>query len=135
MDGLADAVEMGLTKTVCVSNYSTEQMRIAHAALAKRGVPLASNQVEYSLLQRTPERELLPMAKHFGMTVTPWAPLAGGAGFGAEGAAVGVGGADVFDGDAELGAEEAEEVDDAELVDGGVEEAAEAEGGAEEMRR
>lgn len=36
-------------------------------------------QVEYSLLQRTPERELLPMAKHFGMTVTPWAPLAGGA--------------------------------------------------------
>jgi aryl-alcohol dehydrogenase-like predicted oxidoreductase len=36
-------------------------------------------QVEYSLLQRTPERELLPMAKHFGMTVTPWASLAGGA--------------------------------------------------------
>ena len=36
-------------------------------------------QVEYSLLQRTPERELTPMAKHFGMTVTPWAPLAGGA--------------------------------------------------------
>lgn len=36
-------------------------------------------QVEYSLLQRTPERELIPMAKHYGMTVTPWAPLAGGA--------------------------------------------------------
>lgn len=36
-------------------------------------------QIEYSLLQRTPERELIPMAKHFGMTVTPWAPLAGGA--------------------------------------------------------
>lgn len=36
-------------------------------------------QVEYSLLQRTPERELLPMAKHYGLTVTPWAPLAGGA--------------------------------------------------------
>src|SRR5579859_4586779 len=36
-------------------------------------------QVEYSLLQRTPERELTPMAKHYGMTVTPWAPLAGGA--------------------------------------------------------
>jgi aryl-alcohol dehydrogenase-like predicted oxidoreductase len=36
-------------------------------------------QVEYSLLQRTPERELIPMAKHFGMTVTPWASLAGGA--------------------------------------------------------
>ncbi len=36
-------------------------------------------QVEYSLLQRTPERDLIPMANHFGMTVTPWAPLAGGA--------------------------------------------------------
>jgi len=36
-------------------------------------------QVEYSLLARTAERELLPMAKHYGMTVTPWAPLAGGA--------------------------------------------------------
>lgn len=36
-------------------------------------------QVEYSLLQRTPERDLIPMAKHFGMTVTPWAPIAGGA--------------------------------------------------------
>ena len=36
-------------------------------------------QVEYSLLQRSPERELIPMAKHYNMTVTPWAPLAGGA--------------------------------------------------------
>src|SRR6476620_4753765 len=36
-------------------------------------------QVEYSLLQRAAERELIPMAKHFSMTVTPWAPLGGGA--------------------------------------------------------
>lgn len=36
-------------------------------------------QIEYSLLQRSPERDLIPMAKHYGMTVTPWAPLAGGA--------------------------------------------------------
>ena len=35
-------------------------------------------QVEYSLIARTPERELIPMAKHFGITVTPWAPLGGG---------------------------------------------------------
>jgi aryl-alcohol dehydrogenase-like predicted oxidoreductase len=41
--------------------------------------PFIALQVEYSLLQRTPERDLMPMAKHFGMTVTPWAPLAGGA--------------------------------------------------------
>lgn len=36
-------------------------------------------QVEYSLIQRTVERELIPMAEHFHMTVLPWAPLAGGA--------------------------------------------------------
>ena len=35
-------------------------------------------QVEYSLIARTPERELIPMANHFGITVTPWAPLGGG---------------------------------------------------------
>ncbi len=36
-------------------------------------------QVEYSLIQRTVERELIPMAEHYNMTVLPWAPLAGGA--------------------------------------------------------
>src|ERR1700744_3427586 len=36
-------------------------------------------QIEYSLIARTPERDLIPMAKHFGLTVTPWAPLGGGA--------------------------------------------------------
>jgi len=41
--------------------------------------PMVALQIEYSLIQRTPERELIPMAKHFGMTVTPWAPLGGGA--------------------------------------------------------
>jgi aryl-alcohol dehydrogenase-like predicted oxidoreductase len=41
--------------------------------------PMIALQIEYSLIQRTPERELIPMARHFGMTVTPWAPLGGGA--------------------------------------------------------
>src|SRR5438552_2644994 len=35
-------------------------------------------QIEYSLLERTPEHELIPMAREFGLTVTPWSPLAGG---------------------------------------------------------
>ena len=35
-------------------------------------------QIEYNLIARTPERELLPMAKDFGLTVTAWSPLAGG---------------------------------------------------------
>ncbi len=36
-------------------------------------------QVEYSLLARTPERDLLPMTEHFGMAITPWGAIAGGA--------------------------------------------------------
>jgi aryl-alcohol dehydrogenase-like predicted oxidoreductase len=36
-------------------------------------------QIEYSLLQRTPERDLLPMARALDIGVTAWAPIAGGA--------------------------------------------------------
>ena len=53
-DALADAVEAGLARAVGVSNFGVDQMRSAHQALAKRGIPLASNQVGYSLLQRGP---------------------------------------------------------------------------------
>jgi aryl-alcohol dehydrogenase-like predicted oxidoreductase len=35
-------------------------------------------QIEYNLIERTPERELLPMAEALGLTVTPWSPLASG---------------------------------------------------------
>ncbi|MFN6528181.1 aldo/keto reductase [Nostoc sp. ChiSLP03a] len=35
-------------------------------------------QIEYSLIQRTPERDLLPLAKAFDLAVTPWSPLGGG---------------------------------------------------------
>lgn len=37
-----------------------------------------ATQIEYSLVERTPERDLLPMAKAFDLAVTPWSPLAGG---------------------------------------------------------
>lgn len=40
--------------------------------------PFVALQVEYSLVQRTPERDLLPMAKAFDLAVTPWSPLGGG---------------------------------------------------------
>lgn len=36
-------------------------------------------QIEYSLIERTPERDLIPMAKALEIGVTPWSPLAGGA--------------------------------------------------------
>lgn len=80
MDLLADAVAAGKIKAVGVSNYSAEQMRIAHAALARRGVPLASNQVEYSLLHRQPEvNGVLDACRELGVTLIAYTPLAMGA--------------------------------------------------------
>src|SRR5262245_49969497 len=40
--------------------------------------PFVALQVEYSLVERTPERDLLPMAAELGLAVTPWSPLGGG---------------------------------------------------------
>ena len=80
MEMLADAVEAGKVRAVGVSNYSAEQMREAHAALAKRGIPLASNQVEYSLLHRQPETNgVLDACRELGITLMAYSPLAGGA--------------------------------------------------------
>jgi aryl-alcohol dehydrogenase-like predicted oxidoreductase len=79
MDALADAVQAGLVRAAGVSNYDAAQMRRAHAALAKRGVPLASNQVEYSLLNRKPEREgLLAACRELGVTLVAYRPLCSG---------------------------------------------------------
>lgn len=75
-EALADAVEAGLTRAVGVSNYSAAQLRAAHAALAKRGIPLASNQVHYSLLQRAPERDgVLAACRELGVTLIAYSPL------------------------------------------------------------
>ena len=78
MELVADAVEAGKVKAVGVSNYTAEQMRIAHAALAKRGIPLASNQVQYSLAVRKPDRELIPYAATRDRLVIAYSPLAKG---------------------------------------------------------
>jgi aryl-alcohol dehydrogenase-like predicted oxidoreductase len=80
MNLMADAVEAGKVKAVGVSNYSAEQMRLAHEVLAKRGIPLASNQVEYSLLRRTPEvNGVLDACRELGITLIAYSPLAQGA--------------------------------------------------------
>lgn len=79
MDRLADAVAAGTIRAVGVSNYSAEQMRAAHAALADNGIPLASNQVEYSLLHRQPETNgVLEACRELGVTLIAYSPLAGG---------------------------------------------------------
>jgi aryl-alcohol dehydrogenase-like predicted oxidoreductase len=79
MGALADAVEVGLTRTVGISNFSPGQTIRAHAALARRGVPLASNQVEYSLLDRKPETSgLIKVCRDLGVTVIAYSPIAKG---------------------------------------------------------
>jgi aryl-alcohol dehydrogenase-like predicted oxidoreductase len=80
MGFMADAVEAGKVRAVGVSNYSARQLRIAHAALAERGIPLASNQVEYSLLHRAPEANgVLDACRELGITLMAYQPLAQGA--------------------------------------------------------
>jgi aryl-alcohol dehydrogenase-like predicted oxidoreductase len=80
MDRVADAVEAGKIKAVGVSNYFAEQMRTAHAALARRGIPLASNQVQYSLVYRKPEVDgTLDACRDLGITLLAYSPLGMGA--------------------------------------------------------
>jgi aryl-alcohol dehydrogenase-like predicted oxidoreductase len=80
MRQLAAAVRSGKAKAVGVSNYNARQMRAAHAALAAEGVPLASNQVEYSLLRRKPEANgVLDACRELGVTLMAYSPIAKGA--------------------------------------------------------
>jgi aryl-alcohol dehydrogenase-like predicted oxidoreductase len=80
VNGLAEAAEAGLTRAVGVSNFSAAQMREAHAILAKRGVPLAANQVEYSLLKRSPESNgVLDACRELDVTLIAYSPLGRGA--------------------------------------------------------
>jgi aryl-alcohol dehydrogenase-like predicted oxidoreductase len=79
MDAMADLVEAGKIRSVGVSNFNVDQMRRAHAALEKRGIPLAVNQVQYSLMHRKIETDgVLDAAKELGITIVAWAPLARG---------------------------------------------------------
>lgn len=74
------AVSSGRASYVGISNYSGWQT--AQAATWQRAVPgrtpLASTQVEYSLLARTIEHEVLPAAAALGLGVLPWSPLGRG---------------------------------------------------------
>jgi aryl-alcohol dehydrogenase-like predicted oxidoreductase len=79
MNALADEVESGRIGSVGVSNYSAEQMREAHQILARRGVPLAVNQVRYSLLSRQVESKgIIDTARELGVTILAYSPLAQG---------------------------------------------------------
>ncbi len=76
MGALADLLGAGKLRAIGISNYSAAQMREAQAALG--AIPLASNQVHYSLLQRWPEAEVLPLARAAEIGVLAYSPLAQG---------------------------------------------------------
>ncbi|HTI93276.1 MAG TPA: aldo/keto reductase [Puia sp.] len=78
--GLDDLIRQGKVNYAAISDTPAWIVSKANTLAELMGwSQFVALQIEYSLLQRTPERDLIPMAKHFGMTVTPWAPLAGGA--------------------------------------------------------
>jgi aryl-alcohol dehydrogenase-like predicted oxidoreductase len=79
MNALADEVMQGRIEAVGVSNYSADQMKQAHEILARRGIPLAVNQVQYSLLSRKIESNgVLNTARELGVTILAYSPLAQG---------------------------------------------------------
>lgn len=76
MNVLADLLEAGQIRAIGVSNFRVSEMREAHAALARRGVPLATNQVHYSLLHRSPEADgVLDACRELGVTLLAYSPL------------------------------------------------------------
>jgi aryl-alcohol dehydrogenase-like predicted oxidoreductase len=69
----------GRIRAVGVSNFSAEQVRRAHRLLAGEGIPLASNQVRYSLVDRDIEGNgVLEAARELGVTIIAYSPLAQG---------------------------------------------------------
>ncbi|MEO1228534.1 MAG: aldo/keto reductase [Myxococcota bacterium] len=79
MRGLDDLVRAGKVIYVGVSDTPAWVVSASNTLAELRGwSSYVGLQIEYSLLERTPERDLVPMADHFGMSVLAWAPLGGG---------------------------------------------------------
>lgn len=77
VEGLAEMVKARLTHAVGVSNYDKNQMQRAYTVLAKHDIPLASNQVEYHLLDRSIEKNgLLDRCHELGVRLIAYSPLA-----------------------------------------------------------
>jgi aryl-alcohol dehydrogenase-like predicted oxidoreductase len=79
MRTLDDLVRQGKLLYVGISNTPAWIVAQANTLASLRGwTPFVGIQVEYSLIERTPEREMLPMARALGLGVTSWSPLGGG---------------------------------------------------------
>lgn len=78
-DGLAECYHRGLVKNVGVSNYGPTLVTECHEHLAKRGVPLASNQIAYSLIGRhNGAQQTLDTCNELGVKVLAYYPFAMG---------------------------------------------------------
>ncbi len=79
MEQMARLLEEGKIRAAGVSNYSASQMQKAHEELHRLGFELATNQVDYSLMNRRMESNgVLETAKERGMTIIAYSPLAQG---------------------------------------------------------
>jgi aryl-alcohol dehydrogenase-like predicted oxidoreductase len=77
--GMDDLVRSGKVVYVGLSDIPAWQAARMQAIADLRGwSPLIALQIEYSLVQRTVERDLIPMAREMGLGVVPWSPLASG---------------------------------------------------------
>lgn len=77
--GLDDLVQAGKVNYVGISDVPAWQVSRMQAIADLRGwSPFAALQIEYSLAERTVERDLIPMAHEMGLGVIPWSPLAMG---------------------------------------------------------
>jgi aryl-alcohol dehydrogenase-like predicted oxidoreductase len=79
MRGLDDLVRAGKVLYVGISDAPAWWIAQANTLAELRGwSPFIGLQIEYSLIERTVERELVPMAKALNLGLTAWSPLAGG---------------------------------------------------------
>ncbi len=79
MKGLEDLVSAGKVHYIGVSDTPAWVVAKSNTLAELRAwSAFVGLQIEYSLIQRTAERDLIPMAHHFGMTITPWSPLGAG---------------------------------------------------------
>jgi aryl-alcohol dehydrogenase-like predicted oxidoreductase len=79
MRALDDLVRQGKVRYIGFSDTPAWKVAQAQLLAQTRGwSPLVGLQIEYSLLQRTVEGELIPMAQELGLGVTPWSPLKSG---------------------------------------------------------